>query len=146
MKDKPNKVTAVLKVVVTGEFYDDEASEETLRYCVEQDLEDAGFDVDVALLKEETAKPPIHVHKEYPEHDWRRNEDGKIDEFAYDGGYHNGPMCKRCYYSFCMHCNPDGWNEEPCIIDKYKCPKCGRHIGKGTKFCSDCGQAVKWDG
>ena len=52
MKDKPNKVTTVLKVIVTGEFYDDDSTEETLRYAVEQDLEDAGFDVDVALLKE----------------------------------------------------------------------------------------------
>ncbi len=50
-KDKPNKVTATLKVVITGEFYDDEASEETLRYCVEQDLEDAGFDVDVSVMR-----------------------------------------------------------------------------------------------
>ena len=53
MKDKPNKVTTVLKVVVTGEFYDDDATEETLRYAVEQDLEDAGFDVDVAMLKDQ---------------------------------------------------------------------------------------------
>lgn len=53
MNDEPNKVTTVLKVVVTGEFYDDDATEETLRYAVEQDLEDAGFDVDVALLKEQ---------------------------------------------------------------------------------------------
>ena len=53
MSAKPNKVTATLKVVVTGEFYDDEASEETLRYCVEQDLEEVGFDVDVELLKED---------------------------------------------------------------------------------------------
>lgn len=52
MKDKPNKVTATLKVIVTGEFYDDEATEETLRYAVEQDLEDAGFDVDVSMLKQ----------------------------------------------------------------------------------------------
>ena len=51
VKTEPNKVTAVLKVVVTGEFYDDEASEETLRYCVEQDLEDAGFDVDVSVME-----------------------------------------------------------------------------------------------
>ena len=50
-KDKPNKVTTTLKVVITGEFYDDEASEETLRYCVEQDLEDAGFDVDVTISR-----------------------------------------------------------------------------------------------
>jgi len=53
MTDEPNKITATLKVVVSGEFYDNEASEETLRYCVEQDLEDAGFDVDVKLLKEQ---------------------------------------------------------------------------------------------
>ena len=54
MKDEPNKITATLKVVVTGELYGDEASEETLRYFVEQDLEDdGGFDVDVELLKEQ---------------------------------------------------------------------------------------------
>lgn len=51
VKDKPNKVTAVLKVKVTGEFFDDEATKETLRFCVEQDLEDAGFEVDVQLWK-----------------------------------------------------------------------------------------------
>ena len=55
-----NKVTATLKVVVTGEFYDDEASEETLRYCVEQNIEDAGFDVNVELLKEQE---PVRVGK-----------------------------------------------------------------------------------
>ena len=50
-KDKPNKVTANLKIVITGEFYDDEASEETLRYYVEQTLEDAGFDVEVSTYE-----------------------------------------------------------------------------------------------
>ena len=55
MKNEPNKITATLKVAITGEFYDDEASEETLRHCVEQDLEDVGFDVDVELLKEQEA-------------------------------------------------------------------------------------------
>ena len=49
-KDKPNKVAAVLKVVITGEFYDDDSSAETLRYCVEQALEDAGFEVDVTVI------------------------------------------------------------------------------------------------
>lgn len=53
------KVTTVLKVVVTGEFCDDDLTEETLRYAVEQDLEDAGFDVDVALLKEQEAVKPV---------------------------------------------------------------------------------------
>ena len=49
-KYKPNKVTATLKIVITGEFCDDEASEETLRYYAEQALEDAGFDVKVSVM------------------------------------------------------------------------------------------------
>lgn len=58
IKETPNKITAVLKVTATAEFFDDEASEETVRYVVEQDLEGAGFDVDVALLKEQEAVEP----------------------------------------------------------------------------------------
>lgn len=50
--DKPNKVKAKLVVEVEGEFYDDKSSEETLRYCVEQDLEDAGLNViNVSVMK-----------------------------------------------------------------------------------------------
>ena len=97
------------------------------------------------LLKEQEAKPPVHIHEEYPEHDWERDKNGDIDYLAYDGDYHNGPACARCNYAFCIHCDPDGWNKEPCIIDEYKCPKCGKYITKRTKFCSDCGQAVKWE-
>jgi hypothetical protein len=97
------------------------------------------------ILKEQEAKPPVHIHEEYPEHDWYRDKNGDIDDYAYDGDYHNGPMCKRCHYGFCIHCDPDGWNKKPCIIDKYECPKCGSYIFKRTKFCSNCGQEVKWD-
>lgn len=43
--DKPNKIKTKLIVEIEAEFYDNESSEETLRYCVEQDLEDAGFNV-----------------------------------------------------------------------------------------------------
>lgn len=49
--EKPNKVKAKLIVEVEAEFYDDESSEETLRYCVEQDLEDIGYNViDVSTI------------------------------------------------------------------------------------------------
>ena len=58
VKDKPNKISATLKVIATGEFYDDDATEETLRFAVEQNLEDAGFDIDVALLEEQEAVEP----------------------------------------------------------------------------------------
>lgn len=97
------------------------------------------------LLKEQEAKTPIHVHEEYPEHDWETDEDGNINEFAMEYEFHNGPSCNRCGYSFCMHCKPNGWNERPCVIDYYQCPKCGRRISKGIEFCCDCGQAVKWE-
>lgn len=43
--NNPNKVKAKLTVEVEAEFYDNESSEETLRSCVEQDLEDAGLNV-----------------------------------------------------------------------------------------------------
>ena len=45
IKDTPNIIKARLIVDIEGEFYDDEATEETLRYCVENYLEDAGFNV-----------------------------------------------------------------------------------------------------
>lgn len=70
-KEIPNKITAVLKVTATAEFFDDEASKETVRYAIEQDLEGAGFDVDVALLKEQEAvnlqeqKPPLGIKPYY---------------------------------------------------------------------------------
>ena len=50
--DKPNKIKAKLIVEVEADFYDNESSEETLRSCVEQDLEDAGLNViDVSVMK-----------------------------------------------------------------------------------------------
>lgn len=99
----------------------------------------------LALLKEQEPKPPIHVHQEYPEHDWETYENGEVDDFAWWHEYCNGPMCKRCYYSFCIHCEPNGWHKEPCIVDFFKCPNCGEKINKNTKFCDNCGQAVKWN-
>jgi len=55
IKGTPNIIRARLIVDIEGEFYDDEATKETLRCCVEQDLEDAGFNVinvDVAQWQE----------------------------------------------------------------------------------------------
>ena len=52
------------------------------------------------------AEKVVHFHQEFPEHDWERDEDGRIDEFAMVYEYHNGPYCNRCGYSFCIHCTP----------------------------------------
>ena len=100
----------------------------------------------LVLLKEREAKPPIHVHEEYPEHDWETDEKGEVDDCAWGQGYCNGPMCKRCYYSFCINCEPNGWDKKPCIVDFFKCPDCGERIIKHTKFCDNCGKSVLWEG
>lgn len=87
-------------------------------------------------------KPLVHKHKEYAEHKWIRKENGEIDDFAMESGFHNGPVCERCGYSFCIHCEQDGYDKEPCIIDEYYCPNCNHSLYKKSKFCSNCGQAI----
>lgn len=59
VKDKPNTVRGVFEVRASAEFYDDEATVETLRYSIEQDLEDAGFDVDVKVLRKQMPLKPV---------------------------------------------------------------------------------------
>jgi hypothetical protein len=44
------KIKALLHVYVETEIDDDEADSETLRYLVEQDLEDKGFEVEVTVI------------------------------------------------------------------------------------------------
>ena len=96
IKHDPNKITATLKLVVTGEFYDDEASEETLRYCIEQDLEDAGFDVDVSLLKD-TDRIKVTRCK-----DCRYFEPSNAEEGDYSGYCRND-------YAPCQNQTVDAW-------------------------------------
>lgn len=94
------------------------------------------------LKERDTAKEILHIHQEFSEHQWRRTEKGKIDEFAMCFDYHNGPACERCGYSFCEHCEPNGWDEEPCVIDEYRCPNCNQEIGRSDKCCKYCGQML----
>jgi len=38
-------------------------------------------------------------------HVWKRDEDGTLDIFAYNPSeYCNGPLCVKCGYGFCHHC------------------------------------------
>lgn len=103
------------------------------------------FQMGINALEKQDPKEPVHVHEKYPEHDWKRDEENEIDMFAFSDGFCNGPVCKRCNYSFCEHCESDGWNKKSCVIDEYHCPKCGSRIINGTKFCNFCGQALKWN-
>lgn len=46
------ELEVALKVKVNTYFDDDESDEGTVRYLLEQDLEDAGWDCDVEILNE----------------------------------------------------------------------------------------------
>lgn len=45
-------------------------------------------------------------------HVLKRDEDGDIDLFVMDAGYHNGPGCVNCHDSWCHHCCDE---IEPCV-------------------------------
>lgn len=88
--------------------------------------------------------------KVYPTHDWIR-DGGDIDFFAFESSYHNGPVCKRCGFSYCEHCEEDKSpeyfdKEHPCTIKRWDCPKCGINLGLSRhNFCSNCGQQLTWE-
>jgi len=99
----------------------------------------------VDLLKEGAPVSPKHISKEHSEHKWVKYENGNIDMFAFDMDFHNGPVCERCGYSYCVNCDPEGDKKQPCIVDEYRCPSCNNLLTKNKKFCDNCGQAVKWE-
>lgn len=49
-----------------------------------------------------------------PLHKWKRRDydKRKVDNFALDSGYHNGPKCVNCGESFCVHCHPERLKEK----------------------------------
>lgn len=65
--EEANRITAYLKV--TAEFYDPDATPETVRACVEQDLEDAGYEVGVENFPSPgyvVNEPPTVIFEEKP--------------------------------------------------------------------------------
>jgi hypothetical protein len=51
-----------------------------------------------------------HIWKTHRDNDPDSYQEGDvygdiIDIFALSHGYHNGPECKKCGYSFCQHCD-----------------------------------------
>lgn len=47
-------------------------------------------------------------------HRWALDEWGDVDTLAWDYGHHNGPVCRSCEESSCIHCHPE--------ILQAKCP------------------------
>ena len=56
-------------------------------------------------------------------HLWYKDENGNIDEWRVDNGFHNGPECQICHTAFCEQCTPD-WSTTECKIGHYYCSEC----------------------
>lgn len=97
--------------------------------------------------KKETPQKIIYHKYKYPYHKWILNDEGEPDNFAFEYGYHNGYICERCSYSFCEHCEPNGFEKAktiPCIVEYYECPSCKKkiHNYKNIFYCRYCGQKI----
>ena len=66
------------------------------------------------------------------------DESGKIDVFAFEFEFHNGPHCRKCGRYICEHCEPD-YLTQKCEKPHYECTKCGRLMLEKDNFCPDCG-------
>lgn len=47
-------------------------------------------------------------------HNWRLDENGKPDEWAWESGFHNGVYCVDCGKRFCIHCDPNWFELDDC--------------------------------
>nr|UWG15763.1 MAG: hypothetical protein [Bacteriophage sp.] len=77
-------------------------------------------------------------------HLWYKDENGNIDEWRVDNGFHNGPECQICHAAFCEHCTPD-WSTTECEIGHYYCSECAETSRDAHEnYCPNCG--AKMDG
>jgi hypothetical protein len=47
-------------------------------------------------------------------HHWKLDEDGNIDEYAWDQGFHSGVVCVDCGTAVCTNCHPDYMDLDDC--------------------------------
>lgn len=101
-------------------------------------------DMAISALEKQIPKKPEHIIKKYGKHKWRRKENGEIDDFVWDFGYHCGVACEICGKAVCVCCNPDYDKLEDCEEEYWICPSCGKKMySKSHTYC-DCGQKLDW--
>ena len=77
-------------------------------------------------------------------HLWCKDEDGNVDEWKWDAGFHNGPECQVCHTTPCVHCTPN-WEETECKKGHYYCSECSETSKDAHEnYCPNCG--AKMDG
>lgn len=76
-------------------------------------------------------------------HLWYEDENGNIDKWRVDNGFHNGPECQICHTAFCEHCTPD-WSTTECEIGHYYCAECAE-ISRDAheNYCPNCGAKMQ---
>lgn len=47
-------------------------------------------------------------------HKWKKDHNGEIDMWAWELGFHNGPVCEVCGRTVCENCAPDWMNLDDC--------------------------------
>lgn len=94
--------------------------------------------------------PVVHAKRiKTKKHNWKKDIDGKIDLYAWDEGYCEGPFCLECGRSFCIHCEEvhrgkdaveAKLNEETCY-ERTVCSVCGKPIPEDAQYCN-CGAKI----
>ena len=76
------------------------------------------------------------------EHMWKKDaETGLVDEYAWEQGYHSGPVCELCGAHPCINCEPD-WANSRCDKTSFKCSACGNHVKEEKNYCDFCGEKM----
>ena len=100
-------------------------------------------EIAIQALEKQIPKKPKHTYIKHGKHTWKKNENGEIDDFAWDYDYHNGVVCEVCGETVCVHCNPDYMELDDCEEEHWSCSSCGKEVYRNTKYC-DCGQKLDW--
>lgn len=93
--------------------------------------------------KKQRGKKPEHFYKKYGKHQWRRKDNGEIDEDAWDSDTHSGVVCEVCGECVCTMCNPDYDELDDCEEEYWICPNCAKKIYCKDEYCQ-CGQHFDW--
>ena len=100
---------------------------------------------DLLTMRAADVAPVVHGRWIFTKrHLWYKDENGNIDEWRVDNGFHNGPECQICHTAFCEHCTPD-WSTTECEIGHYYCSECAETSRDAHEnYCPSCG--AKMDG
>jgi hypothetical protein len=82
----------------------------------------AGRELDAFIAEKVFGLVPQKDFGEWPEHEWKRDEKGEIDEYVELGEYDMGRVCVRCHKS---DSKVYGGGEGPCVADPHRYSRSG---------------------